>query len=233
MPADSGSAPWRPAAVLWDMDGTLVDTEPAWIAAELALAAAYGRTWTVEQGLGLVGSDLLAAGEAIKAAMELPLTAAQIVESLLDRVTESVERSDSQVCWRPGALELLTDLRAHGVPCALVTMSYRRFARAALRALPDDTFAAVVTGDEVDLGKPHPEPFLAAAKLLGVPVSECIAIEDSEPGVASAEAAGCRVLVVPHHVDIDPTAYRRIVPTLAGLTMSDLAVLFDAPTITG
>jgi HAD superfamily hydrolase (TIGR01509 family) len=230
MPADPVGAQWRPAAVLWDMDGTLVDTEPAWIAAELALAASYGSTWTVEQGLGLVGSELLAAGETIKAAMQLPLSTAEIIEWLLDRVTESVER---EVCWRPGARELLTDLRAHDVPCALVTMSYRRFAQAALRALPEDTFAAVVTGDEVGLGKPHPQPYLTAAKLLGVRVGDCIAIEDSEPGASSAEAAGCRVLVVPHHVDIDPTPYRRIVASLAGLTMSDLALLFDAPTVTG
>jgi len=230
MRADSVSASWRPAAVLWDMDGTLVDTEPAWIAAELALAETYGSAWTVEQGLGLVGSDLLAAGETIKAAMQLPLNTGEIIEWLLDRVTASVQR---EVCWRPGARELLTDLRAHDVPCALVTMSYRRFAQAALRALPVDTFAAVVTGDEVGCGKPHPEPFLTAAELLAVAVEECIAIEDSEPGVASAEAAGCRVLVVPHHVDIDPTPHRRIVPSLAGLTLSDLAVLFDAPTVTG
>jgi beta-phosphoglucomutase-like phosphatase (HAD superfamily) len=111
-------------------------------------------------------------------------------------------------------------------------MSYRRFATAALGALPAGTFAAVVTGDEVGPGKPHPKPYITAAELLGVPVGECIAIEDSEPGVASAEAAGCRVLVVPHHVDIDPTPYRRIVASLAGLTMSDLAFLFEEPTVT-
>jgi HAD superfamily hydrolase (TIGR01509 family) len=230
MPADSAKVSWRPAAVLWDMDGTLVDTEPAWIEAELALAAAYGRAWTVEQGLGLVGSDLPTAGESIRVSMGLPLSADEIVEWLLDRVTESVEH---KVLWRPGARELLTQLRAHGVPCGLVTMSYRRFARAALRALPPGTFAAVVTGDEVGLGKPHPQPYLTAAELLGVRVGDCIAIEDSEPGAASAEAAGCRVLVVPHHVDVDPTPSRRIVATLAGLTMSDLALLFDAPTVTG
>ena len=227
---DRVKATWRPAAVLWDMDGTLVDTEPAWMDAEHALAAAYRSTWTHEQALGLVGSDLPTAGESIRTQMGLPLSAAQIVEWLLDRVTESVER---EVLWRPGARELLRDLGAHQVPCGLVTMSYRRFAEAALRALPEGTFSAVVTGDEVDLGKPHPEPYLKAAELLGVPVRDCIAIEDSETGAVSAETAGCRVLVVPHHVDVEPTPSRRVVLTLARLTTPDLAVLFDLPSVTG
>ena len=229
MRGDPVSALWRPAAVLWDMDGTLVDTETAWAAAEHALATTYGSSWTVEQALGLVGSDLPTAGESIRVQMRLPLSASEIVEWLLDRVTESVER---EVIWRPGARELLTDLRANEVPCALVTMSYRRFARAALRALPAGTFSAVVTGDDVDLGKPHPEPYLRAAELLGVSALGCIAIEDSETGAASAEAAGCRVLVVPHHVDVGPAPSRRDVPSLAGLTMSDLAVLFEPPRVT-
>jgi HAD superfamily hydrolase (TIGR01509 family) len=230
MHGDRNSATWRPAAVLWDMDGTLVDTEPAWMDAEHALAAAYSSTWTHEQAIGLVGSDLPTAGESIRNQMGLPLSAAQIVEWLLDKVTESVER---EVLWRPGARELLRDLRAHLVPCGLVTMSYRRFAEAALRALPEGTFSAVVTGDEVNLGKPHPEPYLTAAELLGVAVRDCIAIEDSETGVVSAEAAGCRVLVVPNHVDVEPTPSRRVVPSLAGLTMPDLAVLFDSWTVSG
>jgi HAD superfamily hydrolase (TIGR01509 family) len=231
MPANANGRSWRPAAVLWDMDGTLVDTEPAWMAAEHALAEAYGRTWSVEQALALVGSDLLAAGETIRVQLALPLSTGRIVEWLLDRVTESVER---EVLWRPGARELLDDLRAHQVPCALVTMSYRRFAQAALRALPEGTFAAVVTGDEVDLGKPHPEPYLRAAHLLGVTIRDCIAIEDSEPGVASAEAAGCRVLVVPHHVAVPPAAQpspnRRTVPSLVGLMTCDLSVMFGSLT---
>ena len=89
-----------------------------------------------------------------------------IVEELLDRVIDHVER---EVPWRPGAVELLADLNRSGVPCALVTMSYRRFVAPILAALPADAFATVVTGDAVSQGKPHPEPYLKAARNLGVP----------------------------------------------------------------
>ncbi len=107
------------------MDGTLVDTEPYWIDAEHALAAEHDATWSAELALELVGSDLLASGAFIKEQMGLPLTPAEIVDRLLDGV---VARVQSEVPWCPGARELLAALVAAGVPCALVTMSYRRFA---------------------------------------------------------------------------------------------------------
>ena len=113
-----------PAAVLWDMDGTLVDTEPYWIATEYALAEKYGGTWSEEHALNLVGNALLESGDYIRVHMGIDRTPQQIVDELLDGV---VERVEDEVPWRPGARELLDDLRAHGVPCALVTMSWQRF----------------------------------------------------------------------------------------------------------
>ncbi len=124
--------------------------------------------------------------------------------------------------WRPGAVELLTDLRAHGVRCALVTMSYRRFVDPILARLPEGTFEAVVTGDAVGLGKPHPEPYQKAAAALGVHPASTLAIEDSDTGARSAEAAGCTVLVVPNHVPVRPGRRRLFVETLDGLTHSTL-----------
>ena len=129
----------RPAAVLWDMDGTLVDTEPYWIDAEYALAERYGGTWSREHALNLVGNDLIESGRYIREHMGIDLEPSLIVEELLDRVIASVERA---VPWRPGAVELLASLQEHGVPCALVTMSYRRFVAPILAALPEGTFAA-------------------------------------------------------------------------------------------
>ncbi|HEX6877284.1 MAG TPA: HAD family phosphatase, partial [Nocardioidaceae bacterium] len=113
-----------PAAVLWDMDGTLVDTEPYWIESEFELVDAYGGTWSTEHALNLVGNDLLVSGRYIREHAGIDLEPADIVEELLDRVVARVEK---RVPWRPGAVDLLADLRAHDVPCALVTMSYRRF----------------------------------------------------------------------------------------------------------
>jgi len=207
------------AAVLWDMDGTLVDTEPAWIAAEFALAERYGGTWSREHALQLVGSDLLDSGRYIREQMRIEVSPERIVEELLDDVIEHVER---EVPWREGARELLGSLRAAGVPCALVTMSYARFVKPILAELPADTFAAVVTGDAVDRGKPHPEPYLAAARDLDVLAAECLAIEDSDTGTRSAVAAGCRVLVAPLHVPVAPGPGRVLTDSLVGLSASSV-----------
>jgi HAD superfamily hydrolase (TIGR01509 family) len=201
------------------MDGTLVDTEPYWIEAEFSLAEAYGGTWSREHALNLVGNDLIASGRYIREHMGIDLEPSLIVEELLDRVIASVERS---VPWRPGAVELLARLRERGVPCALVTMSYRRFVAPILAALPEATFAQVVTGDGVLQGKPHPEPYLKAARGLGVEPADCLAIEDSNTGARSAEAAGCRVLVVPNHVPVLPGPSRFFVDTLEGLDAAEL-----------
>ena len=212
-----------PAAVLWDMDGTLVDTEPYWMAAEHALVEEHGGLWTDEHAHQLVGNDLLVSAEYIRAHSPIELTPVEIVHELLAGV---VARVQEHVPWRPGARVLLESLVAHGVPCALVTMSWESLATAVVGNLPDGTFDAVITGDVVLHGKPHPEPYLRAARVLGVELSACIAIEDSPPGVASAVAAGIRTIAVPHHVKVPETAGAVQISTLAGLTPPDLLRLF-------
>ncbi|MGA8845205.1 MAG: HAD family phosphatase [Nocardioides sp.] len=209
-------------AVLWDMDGTLVDTEPYWIDTEFALAEEFGASWSHDLALQLVGNDLLSSGRFIQEQMGLPLTPAEIVERLLDGV---VERVQHDVPWRPGARELLEELKIAGVPCALVTMSWERFVAPIVAALPPDTFSVVVTGDMVTHGKPHPEPYATAARRLGVDPSATVAIEDSETGCRSAEAAGCTVLAVPLHVSVAPGDRRTFRDTLVGLDPTSLAAL--------
>ncbi len=206
----------HPAAVLWDMDGTLVDTEPYWIEVEFELAARHGGTWSREHALNLVGNDLIESGRYIREHMGIDVEPAVIVEELLDGV---VARVADRVPWRPGAVEQLAALGASGVPCALVTMSYRRFVAPILEVLPPDTFAAVVTGDSVSHGKPHPEPYLKAAALLGVDPASCLAVEDSNTGTRSAVSAGCTVLVVPNHVPVLSGERRIFADTLAGLDL--------------
>jgi HAD superfamily hydrolase (TIGR01509 family) len=197
------------------MDGTLVDTEPDWIAAEFELVEEHGGTWSEEDALNLVGNDLLVSGRYIHEHAGIGLEPEEIVEELLDRV---MARVSATVPWRPGARELLKELRSQGVPCALVTMSYQRFVTPILAALPDDSFEVVVTGDSVSQGKPHPEPYLTAARLLGVDPARTLAIEDSNTGASSAEAAGCAVLVVEHHVEVVPGERRVFVDSLAELS---------------
>jgi HAD superfamily hydrolase (TIGR01509 family) len=217
------------AAVLFDLDGTLVDTEPYWIEAEYALVESFGGHWTQAHAHALVGNPLLVSGEYIREHGGVPLTAAEIVRRLLIDVTA---RTEQHPPWRPGALALLTGLRAEGVPCAMVTMSYASLARSVERRLPPGTFATVVAGDEVRHGKPHPEPYLTAAARLGVDPERCVAIEDSPTGIASAEAAGCVTLAVPCQLPIEEAATRTVWPTLVDVTVADLRQLVARQRIT-
>jgi HAD superfamily hydrolase (TIGR01509 family) len=209
-------------AVLWDMDGTLVDTEPYWIETEFAMAEKYGAPWSQADALQLVGNDLVESGRYIKQVMGLDQSPEEIVEELLDGVVTMVDES---VPWRPGAVELLGALAEAGVRCGLVTMSYERFVAPILAHLPPETFRVVVTGERVARGKPHPEPYLTAAAALGVPPGECVAIEDSNTGAESAAAAGCTVLVVENHVPVPAGPRRVFAESLAQVTVDMLADL--------
>ena len=211
-----------PAAVLWDMDGTLVDTEPYWIAAEHDIVEEHGGTWTEELAHQLVGQDLLVAATFIRDNSAVDWSPERIVDEMLGRVIGKVSE---HIPWRPGARELLEALKAEGVPSALVTMSWRSLADAVLGALPEGTFDVVVTGDEVSHGKPHPEPYRAAARLLGVSPQDCVAIEDSPTGVRSAAAAGVPTVGVPHVVPVPALPGVVLVDTLAGMTSARLTEL--------
>jgi HAD superfamily hydrolase (TIGR01509 family) len=211
--------PSLPAAVLWDMDGTLVDTEPCWLAAEATLVEEHGGTWTQGDALQMIGLPLPDASLILQRhGVDLPVE--EIGERLVDGVTEAVRR---HVDWQPGALELLSDLRAAGVRCALVTMSYRRFTEAVLEHGPAGAFDVVVTGDEVTAGKPDPEPYLRAAALLGVDVRDCVAIEDSPPGIASALASGARTIGVQHIAAVEPRPGLSRVSSLADVGLAEIA----------
>jgi HAD superfamily hydrolase (TIGR01509 family) len=214
-----------PAAVLWDMDGTLVDTEPYWIECEYALVEAHGGVWSEQHAHELVGGDLLVSAAYIAEHGQVPLSPEEIVAVLLDGVTERVRR---HIPWRPGAQELLSELAALDIPCALVTMSWRQFAEAVVDGLPAGTFAALVTGDEVAAPKPDPEPYRTAARLLGARPEDCVAIEDSPRGVASAVAAGVPTLAVRHVVPLEPGPGVTVVDSLVGWTVADLRRIVDA-----
>jgi beta-phosphoglucomutase-like phosphatase (HAD superfamily) len=209
-------------AVLIDMDGTIVDSEPYWIRNEHELVAEFGGTWTAADAHSIVGFDLLDAAVELRDRGGVRLDPPAIVERLLDGVIADCRR---ELPWRPGAQALLGSIRDAGVPCVLVTMSWRRFADAVIDAAPDRVFAGSITGDEVEQGKPAPDPYLAAAALVGADPARCVAIEDSPTGAASALAAGCRTVAVPHVVDVAPRPGLTIWPSLDGVTVDDLVAL--------
>lgn len=220
--------PAPPAAVLWDMDGTLVDTEPYWISAETALIESYGGSWSHDEAMQLVGQGLWHSARILQA-KGVPLSEDEIIDLLTDRVLDHlVERG---IPWRPGARELLTELRESGVPTALVTMSIGRMAQHVADRLGFVGFDAVVSGDDVTHSKPHPEPYLTglarleALAQLGLDPTACVAIEDSPPGVASASAAGLVTVGVPFMLDLADAPTDALWSTLAGKGVADLAAL--------
>ncbi|GAA2926435.1 HAD family phosphatase [Microbacterium luteolum] len=215
----------KPRAVLWDMDGTLVDTEPYWMAAETSLVESFGGSWTHEDALQLVGSGLIDSAIILQNA-GVAMEPEAIVSHLTDVVQESLRTQG--VPFRPGARELLAELRDAGIPTGLVTMSLRRMALNVVDLIEFEAFDIVVAGDDVDNPKPHPEPYLQAAALLDVDITEVVVIEDSPTGVRAGLASGAVTLGVPHIVPLDDLGAHELWPTLAGRGVSDLGDLFDA-----
>ncbi len=212
------------SGVLWDMDGTLVDTEPYWIESEFEVVERFGNAaWSEAHAHALVGMDLRDAARYMQAHGAVTLSVAETIDVLLDGVVARVQR---RIPWRPGARELLAELRERAIPCALVTMSWRRFVDAILPSLPAGSFGAVVTGDDVRRGKPHPEPYLAGAEGLGIAASDCLALEDSPTGARSARAAGCVVLAVPNVVQVPADDAHHHLTTLTGVGVDELERIY-------
>ncbi|HVA61614.1 MAG TPA: HAD family phosphatase [Mycobacteriales bacterium] len=207
------------AAVLFDLDGLLVDSEPLWTRAEVELAASLGHVWDPALKAAIAGTRLELAVPTILTHYGIEPdadTVSAASEFLLARMAELFA---TDLPTRPGAVQLADAIRAAGVPIALVSSSYRRLVDAALAGLGEHRFDVTVAGDEVTHGKPDPEPYLRAAAGLGVRAGDCVVLEDAPAGVASGEAAGAIVVAVPDVVPIAPTPLRPVVATLAGIDL--------------
>lgn len=214
----------RPAAVLWDMDGTIVDTEPVWVDAQRMLLADFGLPpLDAEAEEALVGASMFDTAQLFQR-LGVPLAPADVI----DRVTTHVlTRMQAGLEWRPGALELLAELTALGVPQALVTNSPCTMATIAADRLPAGTFDVIVGADDVTRSKPHPQPYLLAAARLDVHPEHCVAIEDSPHGLHSARAAGMVTIGIPHGATLTPSDTDVLVDTLAGFSAFDLFRAYD------
>lgn len=213
-----------PAAVLWDMDGTLVDSEHHWMASEKALAEAHNAVWTEQDGHDLIGNSLYESSRIIKAKIGSDMDTEAIVQHLTDSV---VARINESVSWRPGAKELLRELKRKNIKTALVTMSLHRMAEEVVNKIPFPAFDVIVGGDDVLRGKPFADPYLKAAELLGVDPADCVAFEDSNTGLRSAEAAGTKAVGIPNFIEIPMIPGRILWPTLEGVRVKDLQKLFS------
>jgi HAD superfamily hydrolase (TIGR01509 family) len=236
-PADNGG----PDAVLFDMDGLLVDSEPLWFESEADVMARLGGTWTRQDQEHLLGSALDRSVRYFLERATVPARADQVGEWLVAGVIHRVH--DRGVTVMPGAAALVAEVAASGLPYALVTSSQRRFVDAVL-SRTGMRFPVVVTGNDVRASKPSPEPYLLAARRLGADPGRCLVLEDSPTGVAAAEAAGCFVVAVPTLRAMEPRPGRLIVPSLRGMNLARLRAewakwasgvprLADRPTGTG
>jgi HAD superfamily hydrolase (TIGR01509 family) len=201
------------------MDGLLVDTEPLWFETEAEVMARLGAAWTKEDQEQLLGGSMDNTVGYLLAKATRPARPAEVARWMTDGMLKRA--AEGRVIVRPGARELLAEVAAAGLPYALVTGSQRPFTEAVL-ASTGFRFPVTVTGDDVTRTKPDPEPYLLAAKLLDAAPENCVALEDSPNGVASATAAGCHVIAVPSLLPIAPAPRRLIVPSLSDLSLATL-----------
>ncbi|WP_424117583.1 HAD family hydrolase [Rothia mucilaginosa] len=188
-----------PAAILFDHDGTLVDTEPVWAAAKVALTAEFGGTWTEQDTLDCLGLSMQFTLDRLRErGVNLP------DEEINDRLVAKVRETLAQqpVEFLPGIERFLSEVREAQIPAAVVTNATTSVARRTADAAPEGTFSVIIGNDETTHPKPNPQPYLLAAERLGVDPTQCVAIEDSPSGVRSATAAGMRVIVVPGELEV-------------------------------
>ena len=188
-----------PAAILFDHDGTLVDTEPVWAAAKVALAVEFGGTWTEQDTLDCLGLSMKFTLDRLRErGVDLPDE--QINERLVAKVREAL--AHQQVEFLPGIERFLTQVRDAQIPAAIVTNATTSIAQRTADAAPEGTFSVIIGNDETTHPKPDPQPYLLAAQRLGIEPSRCVAVEDSPSGVRSATAAGMKVIVVPGELEV-------------------------------
>lgn len=211
----SATPPHRYRAVVFDMDGLLLDTEVVWQAAEEQLFAAHGAVFTREDKMAVIGTSFdLTARYFAERLGQPPERGPALVEEMVLAMYEALQ---VDVAGRPGAMELVARLRGR-LPLALASNSPRRLVDAALAtARLTDVFDVIVTSDDVALSKPAPDIYLLVCRRLGVEPEHVLALEDSAAGVASAKAAGLACIAVPQFAETDVAAADRVIDSLEEL----------------
>lgn len=217
------------SGVLFDMDGTLVDSEKLWDVSMAALYERLGGTLTAKVRTALVGSSAANTIRTIFADIGLELDAEAMAEADHWLHTYTGELFATRgLPWCDGARELLEAVAAEGIPMALVTNTQRALTEQALDSIGRHFFTVTVCGDEVPRGKPAPDPYRRAADLLDLDPGLCLAVEDSVTGAMAAEAAGCPVLVVPNAVPVPASPRRHQVSSLLDVDVEELRAIHAA-----
>lgn len=212
-------------AAFWDMDGTIIDTEPYWLEAKIKLMKEYGGKWLDSYKAAFIGKSIDYVAKFLFEVAEVKLQPKQIVDYLVTEVNNAII---AHAVWMPGAKKMLAEFKSANIPNVLVTMSYDKLAQTVISKLPQDTFTAIVTGDMLANSKPHPEAYLQALQKLQekgflLEASKCVAFEDSAPGITSAYEAGITTIAIPYLkteiLDIPEIVYWN---TLEGKSFADV-----------
>ena len=207
-----------PEAVFFDMDGLLVDTEPYWLETERELMADFGVIWQSEDQLYCLGGPMQKVGDYMSSLAQNRESSEWFAEELIDRMATKFEN----ITLMPGVADLLDEIAALNLPTALVSASPRRLVDAVLASFPVSPFTATISANDVTRGKPHPDPYLKAAAILGINITRSLIIEDSPTGVTAARASGAFVVAVPHIAPVEPAVRSTIIDTLLGRKLKEL-----------
>jgi len=207
------------SAILFDMDGTLIDSEPLWLKAEIEVMAEVGCHWDEQDQINCLGGP----AERTERYMQERSKNIKPYGYFINRLHEVMkERITNELDLIPNALKLLKECKKAGIKIALVTASSRDLMTIVLKRFPQGTFDIVVSGDDVEKSKPDPAPYLLAAKQLSVDISKCVVIEDSLTGVESGLASGAQVIGIPHLVQMKENPSLRIISSLGDIRLSDI-----------
>jgi HAD superfamily hydrolase (TIGR01509 family) len=207
------------SAILFDMDGTLIDSEPLWLEAEIEIMKELGCNWDQQDHINCLGGPIDKTENYMQDCSNNIKPFGYFTKKL-DDVME--QKLSTKLDLIPNALEIINECKRSELKIALVTASSGRLMRAVLKRFPVGIFDTVVSYDDVKRSKPDPEPYLLAAKTLGVDITNCVVLEDSLTGVQSGLSAGAQVIGIPHLVKMPSNPNLRVVESLSEINMDRL-----------
>ena len=207
-------------AVFFDMDGLFLDSEPAWHEGETRLMKSLGYDWSEADQLHCLGGPLLRIATYMSNCVQGVQTPEWFIETIVNQMAIRLENGAPLM---PGAMELSNALKASGVRQALVSASPRVIVDSILKSLPEHNFEFSVAAGDIPRTKPFPDPYLHAAKLMGVDISRCVIFEDSGTGITAAVASGAFVIAVPHFIEVEPAPRLKVIASLEDISLSTLA----------
>ena len=212
------------SAAFFDMDGLFLDSEPQWHQSQQEICARYSYSWDDDDQRICIGGPLSRVGDYISDICAHDMSGAQVVAELTQMM---LVKLSTKAILMPGAFDAVERI-SQVMPVALVSASPRILMDAALTTLPENFFQFTISADDVTRTKPFPDPYLEAAKRMGVAPGSCVVFEDSLTGIASAKSAGCAVVAVPHYVDVALAPKVRVVTTLEEVSLDFLESFYTA-----